>query len=184
MSQVLYSTTGRSATWVSCTAVPNMPRAGGTTLSLTPPRRQTSSSSASSVSSTSSVATITRSTPARRRSAPASSSLATGPTTSTWMSANSSSLRRVRVGERAGADDERALGGSAAARARGRGRGARTPTRRSAGEAERARRSRARRTGVSATRMSVATVPRAGPDERGSGSSSIVRWRSERWSRS
>ena len=45
-SQVLYSTTGRSATWFSRTAVPNMPRAGGTTLSFTCARAQSATSSA------------------------------------------------------------------------------------------------------------------------------------------
>ena len=38
-SQVLYSITGRSATWWSCAAVPKIPRAGGTMLSFTLPPR-------------------------------------------------------------------------------------------------------------------------------------------------
>ena len=34
-SHVLYSTTGMSATWFSCTAVPNMPATDGITLTFT-----------------------------------------------------------------------------------------------------------------------------------------------------
>ena len=61
VSHVWYSTSGSSAMWPRRTAVPNMPRSGGTTLSFTRRRLQKRMTSASSASLTSWLQTITRS---------------------------------------------------------------------------------------------------------------------------
>ena len=73
-SQVLYSTIGRSATWFNWTAVPNMPRTGGMTLSLIPSRRQIPINFTSIDSSIAWEARMMRSTPPSHPSSSSNSS--------------------------------------------------------------------------------------------------------------